>query len=57
MPVIPVIVGPISMNKAKEEARGVLGAQELTVVNIRGVEKCYVISREIHVQQNIWITC
>lgn len=50
-------MGPISTNKAKEEARGVLGAQELTVVNIRGVEKCYVISREIHVQQNIWITC
>lgn len=50
-------MGPISTNKAKEEARGVLGAQELTVVNIRGVEKSYVISREIHVLQNIWITC
>lgn len=49
VPVIPVIMGPISTNKGKEEARGVLGAQELTVVNIRGVEKCYVISREIHV--------
>lgn len=55
--VILAISGPGSLIKGKEETFWVLGAQLLTVVCIRRVAKCYVMSWEVQFVQKIWSTC